>query len=430
MGKPVVSTPYWHAAELLADGRGVLVPFADPAAIAAGVLGLLDDPAGMHAMREAAYRLGREFVWPRVGERYLEVFRDARQGAGGGRARRQARCRPTRLPRPPGERFNELPALRLDHLRRLLDSTGIAQHAVHAVVDRAHGYCLDDNARGLMLATLLRAERCDAAERCWRRSCSPAPRRSCCTRGTARPGAFATSWATTAAGWRRRARRTATAAPCGRSGPSSGAPDEPAPRLGRRPSGAVGRGGPGLHLAARLGLRAAGRGRLPGAAAGGPALPRPARAPGRPAARPPARQPGRGLDLVRGRAGLRQRAAAAGTRRGRPAGGNARTGRTKALEALRLAVRRADDRRRVTSARSARTASGAAAASGRSSTSSRWKPAPRSAPASRRGAPRATCAGWARRGGPSTGSSASTTWASRSTIRQPAVAGTACSAIG
>ena len=80
MGKPVVSTPYRHAAELLAGGRGVLVPFANPPAIADAVLGLLEEPARMQAMREHAYRLGRGFVWPRIGERYLEVFREARRG--------------------------------------------------------------------------------------------------------------------------------------------------------------------------------------------------------------------------------------------------------------------------------------------------------------------------------------------------------------
>lgn len=148
MGKPVVSTPYWHAAELLADGRGVLVPFADPAAIADSVLGLLDDPARMEAMRATAYRLGREFVWPRVAKRYLDIFREARMEAAAVR-------RAARPAAPPAERFGELPPLKLDHLRRLLDGTGLAQHAVHAVVDRAHGYCLDDNARGLMLAANL-----------------------------------------------------------------------------------------------------------------------------------------------------------------------------------------------------------------------------------------------------------------------------------
>jgi hypothetical protein len=154
MGKPVVSTPYWHAAELLADGRGVLVPFADSPAIAEAVLGLLDDPPRMHAMRKAAYGLGRDFVWPRVGERYVDLFRAARLGTSARRAA-IAPAAAGKVPRSIGQQHGELPALRLERLTQLLDSTGVAQHANHTVVDRMHGYCLDDNARGLMLAMLL-----------------------------------------------------------------------------------------------------------------------------------------------------------------------------------------------------------------------------------------------------------------------------------
>lgn len=180
MGKPVVSTPYWHAAELLADGRGVLVPFADPEAIAGAVRGLLADPARMRAMREAAFAVGQESVWPRVGERYVEIFRDARAATPALRdePRRVAvavAARPgpsptpapsaaalvavSPAPKPIPSRPGEVPLPRLDHLAGLLDSTGVAQHATLAVVDRDHGYCLDDNARGLILATLLPADR-------------------------------------------------------------------------------------------------------------------------------------------------------------------------------------------------------------------------------------------------------------------------------
>ncbi len=180
MGKPVVSTPYWHAADLLADGRGELVPFADPAAIAGAVLGLLADPSRMHAMRKAAYTLGREMVWPRIGERYLEVFRQARLETPTRRALLRHSvatigARPAGLPNAtgtagamalvavhqvaaPGRSWEaEVPPPKLGHLARLLDSAGLAQHATYTVVNREHGYCLDDNARGLMLATLLPA---------------------------------------------------------------------------------------------------------------------------------------------------------------------------------------------------------------------------------------------------------------------------------
>ena len=64
--RPVISTPYWHAAELLADGRGVLVPFGSAEAIATEVCALLRDDSRRNAMREEAYRLGREMVWSNV----------------------------------------------------------------------------------------------------------------------------------------------------------------------------------------------------------------------------------------------------------------------------------------------------------------------------------------------------------------------------
>jgi glycosyltransferase involved in cell wall biosynthesis len=141
-GKAVLSTPYWHARELLADGRGVLVPFRDSAAIAREVCGLLDDDARRHAMRKRAYLLGREMIWPQVAGRYAAAFRAARLGVTV-KPRRIAADRPARLPR------RDLPPLRLDHLWRLTDSTGLLQHATHDVPNRSEGYCTDDNARAL-----------------------------------------------------------------------------------------------------------------------------------------------------------------------------------------------------------------------------------------------------------------------------------------
>lgn len=147
-GKAVISTPYWHAEELLADGRGVLVPFRDPDALADAVLSLLRDEAGRHAMRKRAYLLGREMVWSHVAHLYMESFQRAR------RARLERPIRPLAM-RTLEERRLELPALRLDHLLRMTDSTGLLQHATYSVPNFDEGYCTDDNARALVLCTLL-----------------------------------------------------------------------------------------------------------------------------------------------------------------------------------------------------------------------------------------------------------------------------------
>src|SRR6516164_11188121 len=73
-GKAVVSTPYWHAAELLAEDRGVLVPFGDSQAIAREVTGLLRDDRRRHAIRKNAYRIGREMIWSNVAQLYMHSF--------------------------------------------------------------------------------------------------------------------------------------------------------------------------------------------------------------------------------------------------------------------------------------------------------------------------------------------------------------------
>ena len=78
-GKAVISTPYWHAAELLSDQRGVLVPFADPAAIAREVNGLLRDETRRNGMSDRAYRLGRTMVWSNTAGQYARSFQLARR---------------------------------------------------------------------------------------------------------------------------------------------------------------------------------------------------------------------------------------------------------------------------------------------------------------------------------------------------------------
>ena len=147
-GKAVVSTPYWHAQELLADGRGVLVPFADPSAIAEGVCGLLSDESRFEKIREEAYTLGREMIWPAVAERYLESFRHACSD-------REITPRTAFAKWTLDSRPQPLPPLRLDHVERMSDGTGIFQHAIFNVPNFHEGYCVDDNARSFILCNLL-----------------------------------------------------------------------------------------------------------------------------------------------------------------------------------------------------------------------------------------------------------------------------------
>ncbi|MGV3659295.1 MAG: glycosyltransferase family 4 protein [Prosthecobacter sp.] len=147
-GKAVVSTRYWHAQELLADGRGVLVPFRDPAAIAEGVCGLLDNPKRMERMRHDAYALGRDMIWPAAARRYLKSFQHAC-------ADRKASPRAAFAGWTLDNRPYELPPLRLDHIIRMSDGTGIFQHAIFNVPNFHEGYCTDDNARAFILCNML-----------------------------------------------------------------------------------------------------------------------------------------------------------------------------------------------------------------------------------------------------------------------------------
>lgn len=148
LGKPVVSTPYWHARELLADGCGVLVPFGDAAAIGSEIAQLLTDDVRRQAMSRRAYAASRMMIWERTAERYLAVLEATRQA-----------YRPKVFVRSdiglPEPRSPAPPDMQIGHFLSMCDDTGLFQHAVHSVPDRAHGYCVDDNARALLLACTL-----------------------------------------------------------------------------------------------------------------------------------------------------------------------------------------------------------------------------------------------------------------------------------
>lgn len=149
-GKAVISTPYWYAEEMLADGRGALVPFRDPAALAEQVIDLLDNDATRHAMRKKAYLFGRSMVWPQVARRYMESFERAR-------TERRHFASPNFVVKPLDKRPAELPPLKLDHLHHMTDETGMLQHAIFTVPNYREGYTTDDNARALMVSALLEA---------------------------------------------------------------------------------------------------------------------------------------------------------------------------------------------------------------------------------------------------------------------------------
>jgi glycosyltransferase involved in cell wall biosynthesis len=147
LGKAVVSTPYWHARELLADGRGVLVPFGDSAATGIEIAALLTDDSRRQALRRVAYEHSRSMTWERTAERYLAAFETAvgRHDNSIIRVSDHPPSEPARLPT----------RLRLSHFLSMCDDTGLLQHAIHCVPDRSHGYCVDDNARALLLACAL-----------------------------------------------------------------------------------------------------------------------------------------------------------------------------------------------------------------------------------------------------------------------------------
>jgi glycosyltransferase involved in cell wall biosynthesis len=146
-GKAVISTPYWHASELLAGDRGVLVPFADAPAIAREVMGLLRDPIRRNSMRRNAYKMGRDMVWSKVAGQYMRSFEASRLD-GAPLARKF-------LVKTLDQKSRELPKLKLAHLNRMTDSTGVFQHAIFSVPNFAEGYCSDDVARAFVLGMQL-----------------------------------------------------------------------------------------------------------------------------------------------------------------------------------------------------------------------------------------------------------------------------------
>ncbi len=144
-GKAVVSTPYWHAEELLADGRGCLVPVKDSKSLAKAINELLDDEVKLNAMRKRAYTYCRGMTWSSVARSYLDLFDEVRQ-------RVLTQFPTTSAMRSPIAPTN-VPTPILDHVQRLTDDTGPCRHARHSIPDWNYGYSLDDTASTLVTTT-------------------------------------------------------------------------------------------------------------------------------------------------------------------------------------------------------------------------------------------------------------------------------------
>jgi hypothetical protein len=156
-GKAVISTPYIYARELLAHDRGVLIPWRDSGAIAREVIALVGDDDRRRAMGAQAASYGVGMTWPAVARQYVESFARARTEHS--RRRRSVFRLQTLATRPAG-----LPEITLKHVRAMTDDTGLLQHAIFNIPRYDDGYCLDDNARALLLVTFLEDAGCDDRE--------------------------------------------------------------------------------------------------------------------------------------------------------------------------------------------------------------------------------------------------------------------------
>ncbi len=143
VGSAVVSTPYWHASELLADGRGKLFDFNDSDGLSAVLLELLDNPEELKNFRKKAYDYGRKITWPKTGEKYVAVANKILEDKPNVLLKKEITLDPLILP-----------PFSLAHIKRLTDDTGIIQHANFGIPNLKEGYCLDDNARALLMVLM------------------------------------------------------------------------------------------------------------------------------------------------------------------------------------------------------------------------------------------------------------------------------------
>lgn len=142
-GSAVISTPYWHASELLAEGRGRLFDFNASEELSKILLELLDKPEVLKGLRKNAYEYGRKITWPKMGEKYIDLAENILKDSPKVLVKKETIIDPTILP-----------PFSLAHIKRLTDDTGIIQHAKFGIPNLKEGYCLDDNARALLMMSM------------------------------------------------------------------------------------------------------------------------------------------------------------------------------------------------------------------------------------------------------------------------------------
>jgi len=143
VGAAVVSTPYWHASELLAEGRGRFIDFGDSKGLSTILTDLFNDPESFRKMKRKAYDYGLKITWPKTGQKYMNLVEHI------------LKERPYFIKKNDAKMdLSILPPFSLNHVYRMTDDTGIIQHATFGIPNRKEGYCLDDNARALLMALM------------------------------------------------------------------------------------------------------------------------------------------------------------------------------------------------------------------------------------------------------------------------------------
>ena len=154
--KPIISTPFWYAKEMLEDNRGMLFDFKDSEQLSGKINLLLDDEDLRNSIAQNAFDLAKECYWPEIGIKYNELAAELIKDEGVYKTEYELADE--------SELKFEYPPIKLNHLQTMTDNTGMLQHARYSIPDRSNGYCTDDNARALLLSVMLQDDVQDVDE--------------------------------------------------------------------------------------------------------------------------------------------------------------------------------------------------------------------------------------------------------------------------